>query len=196
MPRHPAAAALVLVLAASLTAFAQVPARAPGAAPDVPPTPLLTEPPLETDTPPITIPESPDPSITALENAVLATHDAFLAALEMRDDRRLAAALTRTNRGAMIVDGRLILTTDDLLESHRGDFAEVRHLHYSYTQRHVTILSATSAMLVGTGTAHGQALDGTSLERTFAHTFVFLGGEAGWRIVHWHSSTPRPRLGE
>lgn len=189
-PRSLVPAAALIVLA---PLFAQAPDVGPPS-PDTPARPLIAAPPLEESAPPIPIPKSPDPSLTALENAVLAAHDAVILATESRDLDHLAELLAPTNRGAMVADGHMTLTRDDVLAAREREFAGLRHLHYDYAHRHVTLLSATSALVVGEGTATATAHDGTRIEQPFAHTLVFVVQDGQWRIAHWHSSTPSVRL--
>ena len=188
-------AALVAFLAASTFAPAQPTTPSPASSPEPSDTPLITESPFADERPPASIPTSHDPSLTALENAVLAAHDVILAAIESRNLHALAASHLETNRGAMIVDGRMTLTRDDVLNVRQHEFAQFQRLNYGYTQRHVTMLSATSALLVGTGTATGTVHDGSTFEHPFAHTLVFMNSGGAWKVVHWHASTPRPHLG-
>lgn len=191
---HARALAFLALLSVGGSAFAQTPPITPPAPPAVPGRPLLTEPPIEPSDAPANIPVSPDPSLTALENAVLAAHDAAIAALEARDLGRLAALLLPTNRGAMIVDGKLILTRDEVLDARRREFAELSQVNYAYRQRHVTVLSPTTAILVGDGVLTALVADGTRVERPFAHTVVLTNHDASWKIAHWHSSTVKPHL--
>ncbi len=185
----PAAALIFLV-----PLFAQAPDLGP-TTPETPDRPLITETPLDEGDIPARIPKSPTPSLTALENAVLAAHDAVVFAAESRDLEQMAELIVPTNRGAMVVEGHVMLTRDEVLAARRHEFAGLRSLDYTYAQRHVTLLSTTSAVVVGEGTLLATVHDGTEIEQAFAHTLIFVQRDGQWRIAHWHTSTPAVRLG-
>jgi len=150
-------------------------------------TPLITEPPA--------IPAANKESITAAENAVLAAHDASIAAAEALDLDTLFSFLVPTNRGAMIAGGRITLTQDDVMTTTRRDFAGLSSIRYAYTRRHVTLLSLTSAIIVGEGNLHATTRDGGKIDRPFAQTIVFMRVGDAWKVIHLHSSTPLAGLG-
>lgn len=151
--------------------------------------PLITE-------APAAIPPATGDSVTATETTVLATHDAMTAAIENLEFDRLATMIIRTDRGALIADGRITLAHDDMLETLRREFAPLRGVHHTFTRRHVSIFSPTTALVVAEGaiTAHGH--DGATFSRPFAQTLVFLKIDDTWKIAHLHSSTPPATLGK
>lgn len=137
---------------------------------------------------------TPD-SLTAMETGVLATHDAVVAAIEALEFDRLAAMLVRTDRGALIADGRVTLHNDELIETVRREFAPLRRVHHTFTRRHVSILSPTTALVVTEGTVTAHTDDGASVTRPFAQTLVFMKIDDTWKLAHLHSSAPPATLG-
>ena len=134
-------------------------------------------------------------SITAIENAVLAAHDATIAATEALDFERLDTLLLNTNRGALIIDGRVTLSRDDSVETIRRECESLQGIHYGFARRLVTLLSPNSAMIVAEGTITAHSSDGVTFTRPIAQTIVFIRAEVGWRVIHMHSSSPAESLG-
>jgi ketosteroid isomerase-like protein len=138
---------------------------------------------------------APD-STTAIENAVLATHDAVVAAIEAREFGRLATLLISTDRGALVADGRITLRNDDMIETLRREFAPLSSVHHTFTRRHISLLSPTTALIVTEGTIAARADDGATVARPFAQTLVFMKVDDTWKLAHLHSSTPPATLGD
>lgn len=134
-------------------------------------------------------------SVTATETAVLATHDAMIRAIESLEFDRLSSLLVLTDRGALVADGRLTLTTGELVELIRREFAPLLAVHHTFTRRHVSILSPTTALIVAEGAITARTHDGATFTRPFAQTLVFMRIDDTWKIAHLHSSTPPATLG-
>lgn len=137
---------------------------------------------------------APGESITAIENAVLDAHDAMIVATEALDFPRLEALLLNTNRGALITDGRVTLSRDDAVATIRRECESLRGLHYGFARRLVTLLSPTSAMIVAEGTITAHTAEGVTFTRPVAQTIIFMRADAGWRVIHMHSSSPAGSL--
>lgn len=135
-------------------------------------------------------------SITAMENSVLATHDAVIAAIEALEFGRLATMIIRTDRGALIADGRVTLSSDDLIEMLRREFAPLRRVHHTFTRRHVALLSPTTALIVAEGTITARTGNDASFSRPFAQSLVFMRVDDTWKLAHLHSSAPPAALGK
>jgi hypothetical protein len=194
---HPRPLACVFLPLAVWFSVTSLSAQSPTApVPDrAPPVPLITEPPVSTKNIPARIPTADTDSITATENAVLAIHDATIAAAEACDLEQLFSHLVPTNRGAMISNGRITLTQDDVMATTRRDFAGLTSVRYTYAQRHVTVLSPTSAIIAGDGSVTATTRDGTGFTRPFAQTIVFMRIDETWKVIHMHSSAPLEALG-
>ncbi|MBE2216153.1 MAG: nuclear transport factor 2 family protein, partial [Opitutaceae bacterium] len=134
-------------------------------------------------------------SITAIENAVLATHDKVVAAIESLEFGTLAAMTISTDRGALIADGRVTLSRDDMIETIRREFAPLDGVHHTFSRRHVAVLSPTTALIVAEGTVDARTHDGGAFSRRFTQTWVFMKVDDAWKLAHLHSSTPPATLG-
>lgn len=134
-------------------------------------------------------------SITAAETAVLAAHEAVVAAIESLEFGRLAGLLISTDRGALVADGRITLRNDDLVETLRREFASLSQVHHTFSRRHVSILSPTTALIVTEGTVTAHASDGSTFTRPFAQTLVFMKAGDTWKLAHLHASAPPATLG-
>lgn len=137
---------------------------------------------------------SPD-SITAMENGVLAAHDAVIAAIEALEFGKLASMLVRTDRGALVADGRITLGNDEMIETLRREFAPLSRVHHTFNRRHVSLLSPTTALVVTEGTVTAHTEDGATVTRLFAQTLVFMKVDDTWKLAHLHSSAPPATLG-
>jgi hypothetical protein len=130
---------------------------------------------------------------SAIESAVLACHDQTLAAAEALDLDRLFSFVAETDQGSLIKNGTLYLTRDDTIATTRQGFQRIRSIRYAICERHVTILSSASALLVTTGRTNATTEDGQMLSVPYAQTIVFVLQNGAWRVVHMHSSSPTER---
>ncbi len=130
------------------------------------------------------------PSSDALKAEVIAAYDASVAAAESLNLDALDQALAENNDGALIVNGRLLLSRPEVVEFTRGNFSRIAALKYAVGPRRLTLLSPTSALLVTNGTVSVETTDGRSFTRTFAHTIVYVRIDGKWRVWHSHQSNP------
>lgn len=195
MHAHLAAAALLATTFVTAPLAGQTPTPLPPPPPGDPGKPLITEAPIKPGEQPAQIPETPADSITAAEIAVLAAHDATIAATQSLAPERLSARLAPTDRGAMIADGRIVLTQDEVIETTRRDFAALRSVRYDFSHRHITVLSTTTALIVADGQVTATTSDGAAFTRPFAQTIVFTRVGDVWKVAHLHSSSPPATLG-
>ncbi len=126
---------------------------------------------------------------TAIEQAVLARFDQMVGAAESRNVEQLFADVAENDRGAVVLNGRLLRTRAEALETVRGNFRGVAAIKYQFQDRLVTVLSPTSALLVATGVTNVQTEDGRSILRPFTHSIVFVLQNGSWRVMHSHQST-------
>lgn len=129
----------------------------------------------------------------AIEQAVLACHDQTLAAAEALDLDRLLSFVAETDRGSLIKNGTLFLTRDDTIATTRQGFRGIKSIKYETRERHVTVLSSTSALLTTTGRTGATTEDGQTLSVPYAQTIVFVLKDGAWRVLHLHSSSPPQR---
>lgn len=127
---------------------------------------------------------------SAIEQAVLACHDQTLAAAEALDLDRLLGFVAETDRGSMIGNGRLFLTRGDTVANTRERFKGIKAIKYDTHERHVTVLSRTSALVTTTGEVHATTTNGQAFSRPYAQTIVFVQVDGAWQVLHMHSSNP------
>jgi hypothetical protein len=125
-----------------------------------------------------------------IEQAVLACHDQTLAAAEALDLDRLLGFVAETDRGSMISNDRLFLTRDDTVANTRERFKGIKAIKYETHERHVSVLSRTSALVTTTGEVHATTTDGRTFSRPYAQTIIFVLVDGAWRVLHMHSSNP------
>ena len=125
------------------------------------------------------------------EQHVLQAYDRMIAAAEARNVDELFRHVLENDRGALILNGRLFLTSGAALQQTRENFRGLASVKYTVRERHVTLLSPTTALLVATGTSSFRTNDGREFALEFAHTVVFELQDGEWRVLHSHQSTPR-----
>jgi hypothetical protein len=133
-----------------------------------------------------------DRSKEAIERAVIGRFDEMVAAADARNADELFRNVAENDRGAVVLNGRLLRTRSDALQSVRENFRAVANVKYQIQERLVTVLSPTAALLIATGTVDSATLDGRAVSRPFVHSIVFVLQDGGWCVVHSHQSIPRP----
>lgn len=127
----------------------------------------------------------------ALERQILAAHDRMIAAAESLQVDALFQHVLDAKSAAMVSDGQLIASRDDMLEQTRAGFRGLAALKYDFRQRHVTVFSPTLAVLVASGNRRARTIDGREFSVDFAQTVVLSLEQGAWRVAHTHQSTPR-----
>lgn len=130
------------------------------------------------------------PPTAEIKAQVIAAHDAALAAAESLNIDELLRGVADNNEGALIMNGRLVLTRADVAATTRANFRGITRLKYEIGPRHVTVLGPDAALLVTTGSVLFETEQGGSVRRNFAHTFVYTRDHGTWRVLHSHQSNP------
>jgi hypothetical protein len=127
----------------------------------------------------------------AIEKAVLETHDRIMqAAQELKADENLSFMLD-TDRGALITNGRILLTRAQATESIRAAYAGLKSQKVRVIQRHVSVLSPTVVLVVAEAEGTATTLDGRELTGRSAQTVVFILSDGAWKVAHAHQSSAR-----
>jgi uncharacterized protein (TIGR02246 family) len=129
-------------------------------------------------------------SPTAIKADVIAAYRASATAAEALDVDTLVGALAENEEGALVINGRLILTRQEAVATTRANFRGLRKIKYDLGPQHVTLLAPDTALLVATGTVTGEAESGQTFTRAFAHTVVYQRRDGVWRVLHSHQSNP------
>ncbi len=128
-----------------------------------------------------------------IEKTILKVHSAMKKAAENLDANTLYAYVLNTSKGAIIENGRLFLTRRDALNSTKKGLKGLKGLSYAYNQKHITVISPTSALWVGEGAAIATLEDGSRISSPFAESIVFVNKGGQWKVLHAHRSTPFQR---
>jgi hypothetical protein len=90
----------------------------------------------------------------------------------------------------IIENGRLADTRAAALTRTTQGFQALTSLGYTYTRESITVLSPSTALWVGAGTASVILDDGRHIDAPFAETVVFVQRDGQWRVLHAHRSAP------
>ena len=126
----------------------------------------------------------------APEEEVVECLRAIQVAAEKLDVDAVFAHVTDNNQGALVQNGRVLLTRDDALESTRDGFRGVRKIRYSIGQEHVTMLGGDLALVVSDGQSHLELNDGRVFDTPFAQSVLLRRISGTWKVLHAHRSFP------
>jgi hypothetical protein len=132
-----------------------------------------------------------DEQKTAIEKAVLETHDKILEAAQARDADKMFSFILEHDKGVIIQDGRL-MNRQEALERTRQGYSGAQSLLYDFQRRYVNVLSPEIAVLMGAGTITVVTQSGETVTSDFANTTVFVLRENEWKVMHGHHSIPNP----
>ena len=134
-----------------------------------------------------------DSRTTDIEKAVLERLAEIQGAAQGMDPELVFSYVLENDKGALITDGRLMLTRQDALESTKRGFQGLQSVVYRFHQQHVTVLSPTVALAIGEGSTSFTTADGSSFITPFAQTVVFVLADGEWKVLHAHRSFPQAR---
>jgi hypothetical protein len=128
----------------------------------------------------------------AIERSILEISDKMTEAGEARDFDRLFSFMLDTDKGSVIQNGRILRTHPEALNQTKANMSGIRSIRYMWKQRHVTVLSPTSALLTAEGESSVTTSQGQQFTAPFAQTVVFVLTDGNWKAIHAHHSSPRP----
>jgi ketosteroid isomerase-like protein len=132
----------------------------------------------------------PAPPSPAAEMAIRRSLAEMRTAAERMDAEALYAFVLDTRVPPVIENGELAATRQVALERTTLDFQGLASLAYAYEQESIVLLSATTALWIGSGTARARLEDGRELSVPFAETVVLLEDAGRWKVLHAHRSVP------
>ena len=135
----------------------------------------------------------PEPASPATEASIRSSLAAMRAAAERMNAEALYAFVLDTTVPPVIESGVLASTRQVALERTTRDFEGLASLSYSYDHESIVMLSATTALWIGDGTATARLEDGRDLSVPFAETVVFVDDAGRWKVLHAHRSVPNPQ---
>ena len=125
-----------------------------------------------------------------VEKAVLARLAEIQSAAQALDADKVFSFVLENDRGALVQNGRLLLTRPDALASTKQGFQGLQKMEYTLDPQHVTLLSPTVALVVGEGSTSATTEDGRTFTRRFAQSVVLALTNGEWKVFHAHRSFP------
>ena len=101
--------------------------------------------------------------------------------------------IVENDRGALVQEGRILLTRQYMLDSTRKGLQGLERIDYDFEQEYVTVLSPTLALLVAGGITNVTTSEGSSFSVRFAQSIVFSLENGNWKVLHAHRSFPSNR---
>ncbi len=120
--------------------------------------------------------------------AVLDRLSEIQSAAQALDPDKVFSFVLENDQGAVAQNGRLFLTRAAALESTKQGFQGLAKVSYHFDQQHVTMLSPTTALVVGEGSSSATTVDGRTFENRFAQSVVLVLTNGDWRVFHSHRS--------
>ncbi len=137
------------------------------------------------------LPASPKKTDTeAITQAVLAVHREMNRAESQLDVDLMFDHIVGTDSGSIIQDGRLFPSRDIAFSVVKQGFRQIGALKRSFESPRVTVLSATSALLVTQGHVRTVLNDGRVFESPFALSALYVVQDGYWQMLHGHYSAP------
>jgi ketosteroid isomerase-like protein len=133
---------------------------------------------------------APAPEQQDVESAIRAAHAEMQRAAERLDGAALYALVLDTSTPPIIENGELADTWTAALARTTQGLRGLTRLAYTYTRQSITVLSPTTALWIGVGTASATLTDGRQIEAPFAETVVFAQRDGHWKVLHAHRSVP------
>ncbi len=125
-----------------------------------------------------------------IESAIFDVQAKMKEAGEGRDVDALYNYVLEMDKGVIIEDGRIRWTRQEALNATKQDFQGLKQVSYTYSQKHVTVISPTLALWVGEGTSSATLEDGRQFSVPFAESILFMLKEGQWKVFHAHRSVP------
>ncbi|MCI0515428.1 nuclear transport factor 2 family protein, partial [candidate division KSB1 bacterium] len=85
---------------------------------------------------------------------------------------------------------RIRWTRQEALNTTRQGLQGLKNLSYTYSKKHVTIISPTVALWVGEGATSATLEDGRQFSVPFAESVIFMQQDGQWKVFHAHRSIP------
>lgn len=126
----------------------------------------------------------------APENEVVECLRAIEVAAEKLDVDAVYDHVMDNDRGALVQNGRVLLTREKALESTREGYVGVRKVKYVMGQEHVTMLAKDLALVVSDGQSQIELDDGRAFATSFAQSVLLKRVDGIWKVLHAHRSFP------
>jgi ketosteroid isomerase-like protein len=126
----------------------------------------------------------------SIETEIRAVHAQMSQAAERLEAEALFAFVLDTDTPPIIEDGRVAPTRTAAHQNTAQGLRGLTRLSYTYTRQNITVISPTTVLWVGEGTASATLQDGREIAAPFAETIVFVRLDNQWKVLHAHRSAP------
>lgn len=126
----------------------------------------------------------------APQKAVLARLDEIQQAAQALQPDKVFSFVLENDNGALVQNGRLLMTKKDALEATRQGFQGLQSVSYTFDQQRVTLLSPTLALVVGEGSSEAVLQSGRDTSTRFAQSVFLVLTNGEWKVFHSHRSFP------
>ncbi|HRU07626.1 MAG TPA: nuclear transport factor 2 family protein [Candidatus Brocadiia bacterium] len=116
--------------------------------------------------------------------------DANYAASQKLDADAVFRNLVQGEEALFVDQGRVLTPSEEILKETRIAYAGLRSMKIKITERHIAVLSATSAVVTDIGVATIVEKAGKTLETPFALSAAFSLRDGKWVMTQLHQSRP------
>ena len=137
--------------------------------------------------------QAPKPSASSAEKQILNRLAQIQQAAEALDAEKVFSFVLENDQGALVQNGRLLLTRSEALASTKRGFDGLQKVSYKIDQQHISLLSPTIALAIAEGVSVATTRDGATFNTPFTQTVVFVLTNSEWKVFHAHRSFPTAR---
>jgi len=135
-------------------------------------------------------PNIPDPTATAIEQAVLAANEKMTQAANSLNADAFFEYIIDSDKGVIIQNGALFKTRQEALEAVKRGFTGITKLERHIDNPLITVVSPDLAVLAGEGNTIATLVDGRVMTNHFAVSLIFQRKDGQWKVLQGHYSTP------
>lgn len=129
----------------------------------------------------------------AIADSVQQAMDHLTAAADRANAPETFAFFSRSPDFTSADNGLFYTSADSLQRVYTKIYGAIRSQNLVFTQSKIVVLSATAAVLSGTGTFSGVDLSGAATPTgRFAMSLLWVREPTGWKVLHAHQSFVRP----
>jgi hypothetical protein len=138
--------------------------------------------------------QAPKPSeASSPEKQILNRLAQIQQAAEALDAEKVFSFVMENDKGALVQNGRLLLTRSEAFASTKRGFEGLQKVSYQIDQQHISLLSPTIALAIGEGVSFATTREGTTFNTPFTQTVVLVLTNSEWKVFHAHRSFPTSR---
>ena len=134
--------------------------------------------------------DAAEPDYAKIEEQVKDTYAQITKAAESADAERLFSFVLDNDKGALIRNGRIVLTRQEAFDNYKRNAVGIQKVIYKMEREYVTVVSPETAVMVAEGSFEATTTEGNSFGAPFAQTVVFVLRDNQWKVLHSHTSSP------